>query len=503
MHSSRALFSSLLILLFVPSALSQPGESPNRYTLQVAAFPEGEFSQDFIDDLKGAGENPAWGTVELPNRGRWIRVFVGSFKTLAEARRYGEKLIARRVIKEFIVRPVSNIKTLSRPRSVTGSETLFGYVARPVVSNSRPSGYKSRWVTSHGKEEREGKRAPAASTKLEPASPNRQPAKPLNAQQSSLQIYYASLQLSDGLRPDSHSPHAGAAESADPLLYLSLPPGASLDVALLPPVDTSLIPRPNPLLAALDMIAGGKRRPQGALQSGGLWITGDREDALARLRWIAGAENARAIEVDEAGRVRLNDSLLAASAGVAGESGPASALKALDYMASNEGLLLLIQLINGPHRYGLHIGPSAPTAGGEVAVSGSINLDNNFASRINPYRRLRKKLDQERPPEGLDCLIGINPTARWFNLRIGRLVPAGNITFHELTEAHAKVEMGLDYLGQGALLGAHAIALEREKRLKAQRPFADVVVTVGSNRVLRTEKEFRQFSLEASGKGQK
>ncbi|MFY9555589.1 MAG: hypothetical protein WAV47_12825, partial [Blastocatellia bacterium] len=68
---------------------------------------------------------------------------------------------------------------------------------------------------------------------------------------------------------------------------------------------------------------------------------------------------------------------------------------------------------------------------------------------------------------------------------------------HELAEAYAKLEQGFDYLDQGSHPGAHALALERERRLQSQRPEADIVMTVGSNRVLRTEAEIRLFYAEA------
>jgi hypothetical protein len=212
------------------------------------------------------------------------------------------------------------------------------------------------------------------------------------------------------------------------------------------------------------------------------------------LRWIAGADCAKLISLDRDGRVKLDFRILAEVAR-AGQFAPIEApLAVTDYIYSNEGLLLLVQLTEGPHRYRLHIGPQAPTRGVAVEVSGSINLDNNFDSRINPRRRLGAKLDRERPPEGFDSLIAINPIARWFNQDTRHLVPVGNITFHELAEAHAKLELGLDYLVGVTRPGAHVVALEREQRLKSQRPLADVVITAGPNRVLRSEEEFRQFS---------
>ena len=219
-------------------------------------------------------------------------------------------------------------------------------------------------------------------------------------------------------------------------------------------------------------------------------MSGDREEALARLRWIAGIEG-EIIEIENDGRVKINSALLAKSAG----SDP---MKILDFISSNEGLWLLAQMTQGAARYLLHIGEDAPTLGNRVAVSGSINLDNNFDSRINPHRRQGMKLDCERPPEGFDSLIAINPAARWYNLHASCMVPDGNIIFHELAEAYAKLELKLDYLNQGSRVGAHNTALERERRLKSQRPDS-VVVTAGPNRVLRSEEEMRQFYAESNG----
>ena len=76
-----------------------------------------------------------------------------------------------------------------------------------------------------------------------------------------------------------------------------------------------------------------------------------------------------------------------------------------------------------------------------------------------------------------------------------QFVDNGQITFHELAEAHAKLELEIEYLGQGARPGAHDIAIDREMMLQSQRPMDHVVVTVGSNRVLRTLEEVRQFYL--------
>jgi hypothetical protein len=167
-----------------------------------------------------------------------------------------------------------------------------------------------------------------------------------------------------------------------------------------------------------------------------------------------------------------------------------------DYIKSNEGLYLLTQLTSAAHRYCFYVGQQLPTAGREVPVHGSINLDNNFDPRINPYRKDGNKLPQERPPTGFDSIVAINPAAVWFNMKAHRLVPDGMIAFHELAEALAKVESGLVYLPVGLRPGAHDTAMQREMKLSSQRPKSGVITTAGSNRVFGNEKAFLEFRTE-------
>lgn len=410
-----------------------------------------------MDDLSRAGELVTWGTVELRGRGKWIRVFVGSFGSNSEALRYGASLQARAVIKEFFVRTRGEINSPSRPRSIALQKRYtLKYGSRPIIASGL------------------AKAAAAA----------------------------------DDARPKAFAPVAGGAsveEDEAETLYLpqtaataveleseSLPVIEKAELAeVAPSFDTALIPRDDPVELAFRSIV----RDAPARKQGGLWITGDRAEALARLEWILGIEKAELFSVASDGRLQLNAALLAEAAGISEVSPNSAPLVMLDYILSNEGLLLLVQLTEGAHRYRLHIGREAPTFGGQVTVAGGLNLDNNFDSRINPYRRFGVKLDQERPPGGFDSLIAINPIARWYNLRATRFVPDGHIIFHELAEAYAKLEFGLDYLSQGGRVGAHNAALERERRLKSQRPDS-VVVTTGPNRVLRSEEEIRQFYAE-------
>ncbi|HST23716.1 MAG TPA: SPOR domain-containing protein [Blastocatellia bacterium] len=449
MQSKLAIFSATILLSLISLAQAQTNENAPCFTLQVASFPDTALAEDFAAKLARAGESTGWGTVELPGRGHWTRVFVGSFKTIGAARGYGEALVARGLIAEYLVKTAYDVKSLSRPRTVgisTGGNPMTEKKRAVLNPTMKASQAQPFVVSSHNVET----------------------------------IKAVRTFLPTDLRDYSSA---------------TLPVARKVKLSLAPSIDTASIPRPDPVRLAFNFIVGT------TAQRGGLWLTGDKKEGLERLQWIVGSENVDLISLDENGRVKLNKKLLAQAAG-AGETNSLEApLIVADYINSNEGLLLLAQLTQGAHRYCLHIGHQAQTASGLIEVTGSINLDNNYDSRINPYRRGGKKLGNERPPEGFDSLIAINPVARWFNLRTNSLVPVAHITFHELSEAHAKLDMRLDYLEHGSQAGAHNVAIAREERLKLQRPLSDVILTLGSNRVLRSEEEIRQFYSQASHTG--
>ncbi|HWP44363.1 MAG TPA: SPOR domain-containing protein [Blastocatellia bacterium] len=407
-------------------ARSEPALLASRFTLQVASFPTRQAAEALVSRLTRDGVSPIWGSINIPGRGVWFRVYLGEFETVHQARAEGESLVARRIIKEFLVKSTNEIAQLGRARRLAGkSEYAERYTARPARSAFR------------------SKEVPA---------------------------------LTSGSKA------------------VSLPVNTRVIASFAPFVDTPPVPRPDPVNLAFRIVAGeesGRKR-------GGLWLSGDIDEALARLRWIVGEENAKLLEVEADGRLRLNAALLKDLVKAEAVDADAETLLLADYISSNEGLLLIVQMAEGPHRYLLHTGSKAPTFGQEICINGSINLDNNFDSRINPYRRGNLKLSQERPPAGFDAMVAINPEARWFNLRSKRVVPVGHITFHELAEAHAKVALGLDYLSHGVRPGAHNVALDREVALKSQRPESDIVLTAGSNRVLKSKQEIRQLFSDLS-----
>jgi len=453
MHARLLLF--LLIALFVitagsSNALSQTSNSNGSFTLQVASFPTKQLADQFVVHLVEAGEHPICSTVELQGRGDWTRVFVGLFTTAESARRYGQRLIAAGRVTEFLVTRAELSQQATRPRRVVQVDTQSSNNAAPVDSK----------------------------TSIESIPPS-------NAKVIAQPTSAASCVSGDSTREDQ----AQCSETPLPVL-------TSKGFEFAPAPDIKRVPMPDPVTLAIALVTGGNSLANRS--QGGLWLTGDTAEGMARLRWMVGDDNEQLIRLDPGGRVWIDKKSLATVAGLDGHRVD-DALGAARFISSNEGLLLIAQLSQGSHHYRLHIGAQVPTLGKTLTVGGSVNLDNNFDSRINPYRRDGKKLDVERPPEGFDSLVGLNPVARWYNLTTKDWVPSGEIAFHELAEAYAKVEHGLDYLLQGTRPGAHAIALERERRLKSQRPEAGIVLTAGSNRVLTSREEIRLFFAEAPG----
>jgi hypothetical protein len=477
MHPKPAIISSALLFLLILSAQGQPAESIFPYTLQVASFPYTTMAQQYAERLSRVGESVGVGTFELPGRGNWTRVYVGSFKTITEARDYGEGLIRRKLITEYVVKTASELQSLGRPHTVNRN-LRAGNAGTPQAATSRAAPAESSKMVAP---RQAVSRAVNVSSNPLPDSVRPRPAvmlappQTVNVKASRLPNRYAGMseQLAGLLIPQ-------------PEMLVSLPVANDIQLHLAPALEAGAIPRPDPVYLAFNLISENRSG------RGGLWVSGDCEEALARLRYIIG-DKPELITLGDNGAVRINRRLLAEAAGaneVAAEEAP---VRIAEYITANEGLLLMVQLIEGVHHYLLHIARRAPAMGGIIDVVGGVNLDNNYDSRINPYRRNGRKLDIERPPKGFDAMVAINPAARWFNLRVNEFVSAGQITFHELAEAHAKVVLNLDYLEQGSHPGAHEMALEREQRLKAQRPSANLVLTLGSNRLFKSEEELRNF----------
>ncbi|HWX42401.1 MAG TPA: SPOR domain-containing protein [Blastocatellia bacterium] len=392
----------------VPTRHQEPQTNPTSFTIQVASFPSFAEAKGLISQLEATGERPLWSEVEIPGRGKWTRVFIGSFESARAASVYARGLAARGVIRLYLVKPAVEkvFESLKRAQAPAITRTAF------------------------------------------------------------------------------HE-----ARSGQPTM-VSLPAPARNRVLLAnPTVDEGLIPRPDPVLLAFRNLCNTG-------QGGGLWLTGDVEEGLARLRWIAGPGREDLLSADSAGRVHVDAAKLALAAGVNRASADAP-LAVAGFITSDEGLLLLVQVTEGSKRYLLNLGKRAETFDASAEVSSSINLDNGFDSRINPARKNRQKLGNERPPAGFDCLIVINPSAHWAKVTSGRLVPDGMVAFHELAEAYSKVEQGLQYLADSSRPGAHSIAIEREIKLQSSTIRSGVVLTAGINRVFKSEKDLAALRAQS------
>ena len=437
-RSRSATFLLMFSLSICSHSAAQQPATP--CTLQVGAFLDRESAEQFASRLQEVGEAVFIAEVELAERGTWVRVFVGAFQTLTQARSYGHKLVARKLIQDFLVKPHQALR--------------------------KATAWPANQKTGHGRGGSEPQVVDAQArdlTEVASTAPMTQP-----------------------------QPVLLTRATSPTLLPLSKP----VDMSTLPQYLSSHLTGNHPFLLAVRLLGIGQGFDHHPVRKHpGLWLSGNTLEGMVRLRWILGAYS-QLISLDPTGKIVLDVVALMQQAG--GEAGSTDApFRLACYIAANEGLLLIVQLTQAGRRYGLHIGNQAPTLNGTVTVNGAINLDPNYDSRINPYRRAGIKLDKERPPEGFDSLVAINPIACWFNLQTKKFVPAGQITFHELAEAQAKLAYGLQYLPQKQSPGAHNVAMERESRLQIQRPQFGVVTTAGMNRVLTSESEIKLFHADS------
>src|SRR5262249_51927199 len=123
-----------------------------------------------------------------------------------------------------------------------------------------------------------------------------------------------------------------------------LPAARSLGLASAPRADIQSLPRHNPVVIAMGLLSGtATTGSRGSVQRGGLWVSGDMTEGLARLRWIAGPD-AALITLDGNGRLLINEKLLASKSGADRLNSPDAPVVVTKYLVSNEGLLLLAQL---------------------------------------------------------------------------------------------------------------------------------------------------------------
>ena len=85
-----------------PSALARSAPA-GKYTLQIASFPNMEEAKEHIDSLEKLGVKPFARFVELGQKGKWYRVYLGGFETKEEADAAGARYKEKNQIRTFIV----------------------------------------------------------------------------------------------------------------------------------------------------------------------------------------------------------------------------------------------------------------------------------------------------------------------------------------------------------------------------------------------------------------
>lgn len=88
-----------------PSAKKEPvpSNAKLRYTVQVASYPEKGLAEDKVKELKRLGYAAFVASSELPGKGMWHRVRLGSFANRAAAERLQQDLRAKKSIPSIIV----------------------------------------------------------------------------------------------------------------------------------------------------------------------------------------------------------------------------------------------------------------------------------------------------------------------------------------------------------------------------------------------------------------
>jgi hypothetical protein len=101
MHSHMKPFFTLMLLSVIGLTNSQA--QAKRFTLQVESLNSQAPAQAMIQQLKAAGADAYYLKANVPGKGIYYRVRIGSFVDAATARESGEKLLHAHLIKEYFI----------------------------------------------------------------------------------------------------------------------------------------------------------------------------------------------------------------------------------------------------------------------------------------------------------------------------------------------------------------------------------------------------------------
>jgi hypothetical protein len=228
------------------------------------------------------------------------RLYVGLFQQEVIARDYGNRLIGLGLIAGFRVEPVYEPRAFTRARSVADCKQLRYAAAESTTSPGTETGGPFESISR-------------------------------DADEAGLSGDVAGSEPGPALATDSAGDEARA--SSDGNIFLPRM-SFSLELSFRVAVESrGPIPQPNPAARAIYELTG--RIPGAA--DGGLWLSGDVEEATDRLRWILGEQDSGLIKTDSRGRVNLDLNLLNRAAGAAEQDGPGGWLKLGEYLSANVG----------------------------------------------------------------------------------------------------------------------------------------------------------------------
>src|SRR5215510_4511541 len=95
--------TSVAVLLVLSSVSSAQSTVRTNFSLQVASFPDASRATRFASTLAAIGESIRLVSVDLAQRGRWVRVLVGGFTDGRSAYARGEQLMRRKLIPGFLI----------------------------------------------------------------------------------------------------------------------------------------------------------------------------------------------------------------------------------------------------------------------------------------------------------------------------------------------------------------------------------------------------------------
>ena len=84
------------------AAAPKSADSKLRYTIQIAAYPERQMAEEEVKGMKKRGYAAFIVTSELPDKGTWHRVRLGSFSNKASAEKLANELKAKEGLLTFI-----------------------------------------------------------------------------------------------------------------------------------------------------------------------------------------------------------------------------------------------------------------------------------------------------------------------------------------------------------------------------------------------------------------